>query len=77
VLIKNNISQHPCGHDHPHHHRHLACRLQTMDELCCGEEPFKKLESGVKAALTREYNKGVHKSQGLNASLYAVRAPLV
>lgn len=43
-----------------------AC--QTLPELYLspnGQDPLKTLDSKVKAALTREYNKGTHKSQGL------------
>lgn len=49
---------------------------QTMTELFLpppdGKDPLKNLDSKVKAALTREYNKVVHKSQAVSRELYQV-----
>jgi len=36
------------------------------------EDPLKTLDSKVKSALTREYNKVVHKSQAVSRDLYQV-----
>lgn len=38
------------------------------------KDPFKEVDSKVKGALTREYNKVVHKSQAVSRELYQVGA---
>lgn len=56
----------------------MLCVRQTLTELFLspnGKDPLKDLDSKVKAAFTREYNKTVHMSQGLaHSEAFKVRA---
>lgn len=38
-----------------------------------GQDALKSLDSKIKAALTREYNKVAHMSQGINQTMYKVK----